>query len=118
MAKRQSRANKKIKIGDTVQVISGREAAAKKTGKVLKIIPKFDSVIIEKVNLVKKHQKPTQENPQGGISEIEAPIHLSNVRFISSGEKAAKTKKASVKKTEEKEKVASKKTSKKTKAKK
>ncbi|MEZ4704278.1 MAG: 50S ribosomal protein L24 [Bdellovibrionota bacterium] len=105
---KQSRANKKIKVGDTVQVISGKESAAKKTGKVLRIIPKFDSVIVEKVNLVKKHQKPTQDNPQGGIKEIEAPIHLSNVKLISASPAGSKEKVA--KKTETKTKKATKKT--------
>lgn len=62
----------KIKKGDKVQVITG---AYKGTiGEVTKVFPKEDKVIVEGVNLVKKHLKPTQANPDGGIIEKEAPI--------------------------------------------
>ena len=64
----------KIKKGDKVQVITG---AYKGTiGEVTKVFPKEDKVIVEGVNLVKKHLKPTQVNPDGGIIEKEAPIHV------------------------------------------
>ena len=67
----------KIKKGDKVQVITG---AYKGTiADVTKVFPKEDKVIVEGVNIVKKHLKPTQENPDGGIVEKEAPIHVSNV---------------------------------------
>jgi large subunit ribosomal protein L24 len=67
----------KIKKGDTVKVISGKNLG--KEGKVLKVYPKTNKVIVEGVNIVKKHAKPTQTNPDGGILEYEAPIHASNV---------------------------------------
>jgi large subunit ribosomal protein L24 len=66
-----------IKKGDTVKVISGKNLG--KEGKVLKTFPKTDKVIVEGVNIVKKHAKPTQTNPDGGIVEFEAPFHVSNV---------------------------------------
>ncbi len=67
----------RIVKGDTVLVISGEDRG--KTGRVVKVLPGKQRVLVEGVNLVKKHQRPTQQNPQGGISEREAPIHLSNV---------------------------------------
>jgi large subunit ribosomal protein L24 len=67
----------KIKKGDKVKIITG---ASKGTiAEVLKAFPKDEKVLIEGVNLVKKHLKPTQANPDGGIVEKEAPIHVSNV---------------------------------------
>ena len=67
----------RIVKGDTVLVISGEDRG--KTGRVVKVIKEKNRVLVEGVNLVKKHTRPTQRNPQGGISEREAPIHLSNV---------------------------------------
>ncbi|MGV3487008.1 MAG: 50S ribosomal protein L24 [Tuberibacillus sp.] len=66
-----------VKKGDKVQVISGKDKG--KQGVILEAYPKKDRVLVEGVNIVKKHSKPTQANPQGGILEIEAPIHVSNV---------------------------------------
>ena len=83
------RANKNIRKGDIVQIIAGRDAASKKTGKVLKIFTKTNRCIVEKANMVKKHRKPTQNQP-GGIDEKEASIHLSNVKLISRGTTEAK----------------------------
>lgn len=65
------------KKGDKVMVISGKDKG--KQGTILAAFPKKDRVLVEGVNLVKKHSKPTQANPQGGISNQEAPIHVSNV---------------------------------------
>ena len=73
----------KIKKGDTVQIISGNEAG--KSGRVIKIFPTKDKIVVEGLNMVKKHARPTQENPQGGIMEKEAAIHISNVMFIEGG---------------------------------
>jgi large subunit ribosomal protein L24 len=70
----------KIKKGDTVKVISG--ANLNKEGKVLKVYPDANKVIVEGVNVIKKHAKPTQSNPDGGILEYEAPIHASNVMLV------------------------------------
>ena len=77
----------KIKKGDNVHVITG---AYKGTiAEVTKVFPKEDKVIVEGVNMVKKHQKPTQQNPDGGIIEKEAPIHVSNVMAYDSKAKKA-----------------------------
>jgi len=70
----------KIKKNDTVMVITGNDRG--KTGKVLKVFPKESRVIVEGINLRKRHTKPSQRNPQGGILEKEAPIHISNVMII------------------------------------
>ena len=73
----------KIKKGDTVQVISGNEKG--KSGRIIKIFPVKDTIVVEGLNMVKKHARPTQDNPQGGIIEKEAAIHVSNVMFITGG---------------------------------
>ncbi|MBI1938880.1 MAG: 50S ribosomal protein L24 [Ignavibacteriales bacterium] len=70
----------KIKKNDTVKVIAGNSKG--KTGKVLKIFKAESRVIVEGVNLRKRHTKPNQKNPQGGILEKEAPIHISNVMIL------------------------------------
>ncbi|MBV7391366.1 MULTISPECIES: 50S ribosomal protein L24 [Enterococcus] len=69
-----------VKKGDKVKVISGK--SRNKEGVVLEVFPKLDKVVVEGVNVVKKHQKPSQTSPQGGIVEVEAPIHASNVQVI------------------------------------
>ena len=69
-----------VRRGDTVGVIAGRERG--KRGKVLRVIPEKGRVLIEKVNMVKKHQRPTQKLRQGGIIEREGSIHLSNVMLV------------------------------------
>lgn len=66
-----------IKKGDQVVVLSGNEKG--KTGKILKVLPKQERVIVSGVNIIKRHTKPNQKQPQGGIVEKEAPIHISNV---------------------------------------
>jgi len=70
----------KIRKNDNVVVISGNDKG--KTGKVLKVFPSMTRVIVEGINLRKRHTKPSQKQPQGGIIEKEAPIHASNVMFI------------------------------------
>jgi large subunit ribosomal protein L24 len=69
-----------VKKGDKVMVISGKDKG--KTGNILAAFPKQSRVLVEGVNIVKKHAKPSQENPQGGILSQEAPIHVSNVMPI------------------------------------
>lgn len=69
-----------VKTGDKVRVISGKDKG--KEGVILKSFPKQNRVLVEGVNIVKKHQKPSQMNQTGGIIEMEAPIHVSNVMFI------------------------------------
>lgn len=69
-----------VKKGDTVVVISGKDKGKK--GKVLQAMPKKSRVIVEGVNMVTKHQKPTQQMQQGGIINREASIHVSNVMIF------------------------------------
>ena len=69
-----------VRKGDTVMVIAGRERG--KRGKVLHVFPAEGRVIVERLNMIKKHQKPTQKLRQGGIIEREAPLHLSNVMLL------------------------------------
>jgi large subunit ribosomal protein L24 len=69
-----------VKKGDKVMVISGKDKG--KTGVILAAFPKKDRIIVEGVNIVKKHSKPSQVNPNGGIINQEAPIHVSNVMPI------------------------------------
>src|SRR4051812_49230755 len=69
------------KRNDVVQVISGKYKG--KSGKILKLLRDKNKVIVEKINLVKRHTKPTQKDPQGGIIEKEAPLHVSNVLPVS-----------------------------------
>tara|TARA_B100000029_G_C17383965_1_gene890857 strand:- start:604 stop:909 length:306 start_codon:yes stop_codon:yes gene_type:complete len=70
----------KIIKGDTIKVVSGTDAG--KTGRVIKVYPNRERIIVEGVNIVKKHARPTQENPQGGIIEKESTIHISNVKLV------------------------------------
>lgn len=80
------RAPTHVRRGDRVQVIRGNHRGAE--GTVLRVLTKENRVVVEGVNMRKRHQRPTQENPEGGIMTFEAPIHASNVMLIdpSSGE--------------------------------
>ena len=73
----------KIKSGDTVKVIAGDHKGSE--GKVLQIIKDKDRVLVEGVNLVSKHTKPSAQNPQGGIVKKEASMHISNVLLVDGG---------------------------------
>lgn len=70
----------KIKTGDTVVVTAGDHKGSE--GKVLRVFTEKNKAIVEGVNTVKKHEKPTSANPQGGITEKEAPIHISNLSLV------------------------------------
>jgi len=70
----------RLRKNDRVKVISGNNKG--KEGKILKIYPAKDRVIVEGVNIIKRHTRPNQKNPQGGISQREAPIHVSNVMLV------------------------------------
>ncbi len=70
----------KIKTGDTVVVIAGDHKGSE--GKVMRVYREKNKAIVEGVNLVSKHEKPSTQNPQGGIVEKEAPIHISNLSLI------------------------------------
>ena len=73
----------KIKKGDTVKVIAGKDNGAE--GKVLSVDVKNHKVLVEGINKITKHQKPSQGNPNGGIVEKEAPIDISNVMLVVKG---------------------------------
>jgi len=92
--------------GDNVEVISGNFRGS--SGKVLEVLPKKQRVLIEGVRLIKKHLKKSQDNPQGKIAEREGPIHISNVRVLERGEKAAKGKTSKKKEKAPKEKTSKK----------
>lgn len=70
----------RVKKGDLVVVISGKQRG--KTGKVKRVLPAEGRVIVEGVNVVHKHQRPTRKNPTGGIVDMEAPIDASNVALL------------------------------------
>ena len=81
-------ATAKIKKGDTVKVMVGNAIKSKgKEGKVLSVDPKNGKVVVEGLNMVTKHAKPSQANPNGGIVEKEAPIDASNVMLVVKGQK-------------------------------
>ena len=69
-----------LKKNDAIIVLAGKEKG--KTGKILKILPKKKRVIVEKLQFVKRHSKPTNTNPQGGIIEKEGSIHITNVALL------------------------------------
>ena len=70
----------KVKVGDNVKVLTGKDKG--KEGKVLYTLRKKDRVVVEGVNIVKKHMKPSRMNETGGILEVENPIHVSNVKVL------------------------------------
>lgn len=74
------RAKRRIVKGDRVRVIRGNFRDAE--GTILRVIPGKDQVVVEGVNMRKRHERPTQENPEGGIITFEAPIHISNVMLV------------------------------------
>ncbi|MCP4520620.1 MAG: 50S ribosomal protein L24 [Cytophagales bacterium] len=84
-------ANKKyhIKTGDNVKVIAGDEKG--KTGKVVKVVTSSDRAVVEGLNMVTKHIKPSATNPNGGIEKVEAPIHISNLKVIDTTGEATRT---------------------------
>ncbi len=73
----------KLKTGDLVKVIAGAHKGAE--GKIIKVIRKKNRAIVEGVNIVSKHRKPSANNTQGGIEKTEAPIHLSNLMLLENG---------------------------------
>jgi large subunit ribosomal protein L24 len=99
----------KIKVGDNVRVITGTNKG--KEGKVLKIFRKDNRVVIDGINIVKKHVKPNRTNETGGILEVEAPIHISNVKVLT--KEVKKEEKVKAKEVKKEEKAKAKKTTKK-----
>ena len=72
----------KIKKGDRVQILAGKDKG--RQGNVLKVLPKEDRVVVEGLNMVQRHTRPTQSDPQGGIKNKEAALHISNVAIVDS----------------------------------
>lgn len=78
----------KIKKGDRVVVLTGKDKG--KQGSVLAVFPKEERVVVEGLNIVQRHTRPTQGDPQGGIKNKEAPLHVSNVALVDSKGKATR----------------------------
>ncbi|MCI3131357.1 50S ribosomal protein L24 [Phenylobacterium aquaticum] len=72
----------KIKKGDRVVILAGKDKG--RQGNVLKVLPKEDRVVVEGLNMVQRHTRPTQSDPQGGIKNKEAALHVSNVAIVDS----------------------------------
>jgi large subunit ribosomal protein L24 len=70
----------RIKQGDTVQVVQGKESGKK--GKVLRVLEADERVVVERVNFIKRHVRPSKKLPQGGVIEREASMHISNVQLV------------------------------------
>ena len=80
----------KIRKGDTVVVLSGKDKG--KTGEVIRSIPKESKVVVSGVNVAARHRKPTQVNPQGGIERKEAPMHVSKVAIATGDGKPSRVR--------------------------
>ncbi len=70
----------KVKVGDKVKILAGKDKG--KEGKIISVLKREDKVIVENLNMIKKHVKPNGQNESGGIVDKEAPIHVSNVKVI------------------------------------
>ena len=86
----------KIKVNDLVKILAGKDKG--KTGTVLKTLKNKDKVVVDGINIAKRHQKPNNANENGGIIEFPAPIHVSNVKKIEEKETKKATKKETTKK--------------------
>ena len=86
----------KVKVGDNVRILAGKDKG--KEGRIIKTLRKDNKVVVEGINVVKKHVKPNRMNEVGSIQEMEAPIHVSNVKVVAEEKKAAKTTKKTEKK--------------------
>ena len=78
----------KIKKGDKVVVLTGKDKG--RTGKVMQVLPTENRVVVQGVNMVQRHTRPTQADPQGGIKHKEASLHLSNVAVVDANGKATR----------------------------
>mgnify|MGYP003414444351 CR=1 FL=1 len=90
----------KVKVGDNVKVLAGKDKG--KEGRIIKTLKKDNKVVVEGINIIKKHVKPNRMNEVGSIVEVEAPIHVSNVKVVEETKKEAKKAKTT-KKSEKKE---------------
>lgn len=91
----------KVKVGDNVKIIAGKDKG--KEGKVIRTLRNKDKVVVEGINIIKKHSKPNNQNDKGGIFDIEAPIHVSNVKVLEAKKEVKKEAKKASKKEETKE---------------
>ena len=80
----------KVKVGDNVKVLAGKDKG--KEGKIIKTLKKKDKVVVEGINIIKKHIKPGRQNETGSIQEMEAPIHVSNVKKVEKTTKKSEKK--------------------------
>jgi large subunit ribosomal protein L24 len=85
MTTENKRIKLKLKVGDYVRVMRGGRKSKGKEGKIIFIDTEKQTAIVEGANIVKKHEKPNAKNPQGGIVEKEAPIHISNLMIVVDG---------------------------------
>ncbi len=98
----------KVKVGDNVKILAGKDKG--NTGRIIKTLKKENKVVVEGINMIKKHVKPNRMNEVGSIVDMEAPIHVSNVKLVeetATKEKAAKAKEKTAKTTKKTEKKAS-----------
>ena len=86
----------KVKGGDNVRILAGKDRG--KEGKIIKTLKKDNRVVVEGINMIKKHVKPNRMNEVGSVVEMEAPIHVSNVK-LAEAKKESKTTKKTTKKT-------------------
>jgi large subunit ribosomal protein L24 len=82
----------KGKVGDNVRILAGKDKG--KEGRIIKTLKKDNKVVVEGINIIKKHVKPNRMNEVGSIVEVEAPIHVSNVKVVEETKKAKATKKS------------------------
>ena len=80
MAKTDQKTRIRLRTGDRVRVMTGKNRGAE--GEIIAVMPEKNRVVVKGVNLAKKTRRPTQENPRGGFDEREAPVHASNVRLL------------------------------------
>ena len=85
-----------IKTGDKVKVIAGKDKG--KDGEVLKVLTNEDRIIVKGINMIKKHEKPSNDHPKGGVIEKEAALHVSNVALLDSSNKTIRAHKRTDKK--------------------
>jgi len=98
----------KVKVGDKVKILTGKDRG--KEGKVTMTLKKNDRVVVEGINMIKKHNKPGRQGESGSIVETEAAIHVSNVKVIEAGKKETKKDKPAKDEKPKKEKVSKKST--------
>lgn len=81
-----------IRKGDTVMLKTGREQDRGRTGKVMQVLTQEDRVLVEGINVRKRHVRPSQQNPQGGVINKEMPVHISNVMPVDTNGKATRVR--------------------------